>query len=168
VIFKQKRIGLKGKEFYFLKFRTMRGKEEEDVERKKKMIEFIKNDNNANNCNFNKVININRITKVGEFLRKYSIDELPQLFNVILGDMSLVGPRPCLPYEYENYEEWQKKRFDVLPGCTGVWQVYGRGKVNFNDSIILDLFYVNNMTPWLDTILILKTLPVMITGKGGG
>jgi len=167
VFFKQKRIGLNGKEFCFYKFRSMVGKEEDDEFRKQKMIEFMNNNGNGEG-KFNKVINSNRITKVGRFLRKYSIDELPQLINVVKGDMSLVGPRPCLPYEYENYEEWQKKRFEVLPGCTGIWQVYGRGKVNFIDSIILDIFYVSNRSPWLDTVLILKTLPVIISGKGGG
>ena len=80
--------------------------------------------------------------------------------------MSLVGPRPCLPYEYENYTEWQKMRNTILPGCTGLWQVYGRGKVNFRDSVVLDIYYVNNMTPWLDFQIILKTFPVMVFGKG--
>ena len=99
-------------------------------------------------------------------MRRSSIDELPQLFNVIKGDMSLVGPRPCLPYEYEVFDEWHKRRHSVLPGCTGVWQINGRGSVSFKDSIILDLYYVNNATPWLDLQLIFKTVPVMITGKG--
>ena len=81
--------------------------------------------------------------------------------------MSLVGPRPCLPYEYELYDEWQKKRFSVLPGCTGVWQVFGRTQVSFKDSVVLDLYYVSNMTPWLDLQLIIKTIPVMLLAKGG-
>ena len=89
------------------------------------------------------------------------------MLNVIKGDMSLVGPRPCLPYEYENYDEWQKRRLTVLPGCTGIWQVSARSGVSFKDSVILDLFYINNMTPWLDLQLLFKTIPVMLFAKGG-
>ncbi|MCS7052612.1 MAG: sugar transferase [Ignavibacterium sp.] len=167
IIYKQIRIGKNGKPFEFYKFRSMTVIEgEEDELRKKMMIDFMKNGNHKIKGT-NKVINESRVTKVGKFLRKYSLDELPQLINVLKGDMSLVGPRPCLPYEYENYDEWQKRRLDVYPGCTGVWQVYGRGKVSFIDSVILDLFYVNNMSPWLDLSLILKTIPVIIYGKGG-
>ena len=112
------------------------------------------------------VINDPRITRFGRFLRKYSLDELPQLFNVLKGDMSLVGPRPCLPYEYETFDEWHKRRHSVLPGCTGVWQVSGRSSVSFKDSVVLDLYYINNMTPWLDLQLIFKTFPVMLFGRG--
>ena len=98
---------------------------------------------------------------------EYKIDELPQLINVIRGDMSLVGPRPSLPYEFDNYDTWQKRRVTVLPGCTGVWQVWGRSSVSFKDSVVLDLYYVNNMSPWLDIQLILKTIPVMLFSRGG-
>ncbi len=94
------------------------------------------------------------------------MDELPQLFNVIKGDMSLVGPRPCLPYEYENYDEWQKRRVSVIPGCTGVWQVWGRSVVTFQESVVLDLYYINNMSPWLDIQLIFQTVPVMLFSRG--
>jgi undecaprenyl-phosphate galactose phosphotransferase len=80
--------------------------------------------------------------------------------------MSLVGPRPCLPYEYENFDEWHKRRNSVLPGCTGVWQVAGRGEVSFDDSVVLDLYYINNVSPWLDIQLMIKTIPVMISAKG--
>jgi undecaprenyl-phosphate galactose phosphotransferase len=92
---------------------------------------------------------------------------MPQLFNVLMGDMSLVGPRPCLPYEYEHYDTWQKRRQAVLPGCTGLWQVSGRSNVNFNDSVIMDLYYISNVTPWLDMQLIFKTIPVMVFARGG-
>ena len=81
--------------------------------------------------------------------------------------MSLVGPRPCLPYEYENYDEWQKKRLSVTPGCTGLWQVSGRSEVSFKDSVVLDIYYLNNMSPWLDLQIIFKTIPVMLFSKGG-
>ncbi len=137
---------------------------EDDEERKEKMIEFIKNGGEESG---QKVINENRITTIGKYLRATSLDELPQLLNVIKGDMSLVGPRPCLPYEYEHYDTWQKRRTNTLPGLTGVWQVWGRSSVSFKDSIVLDLYYINNMSPWLDLQLILKTVPVMIFSKGG-
>lgn len=168
-IFKQKRIGLHGKPFNFYKFRSMyisTNGNEDDPERIKMMLAFMKKSQSKQNGE-KKIINEKRVTPIGKFLRKYSLDELPQLFNVLKGDMSLVGPRPCLPYEYENYDDWQKKRLQVLPGCTGVWQVYGRSKVNFDDSIIMDIYYINNMSPWLDLQLIIKTIPVLIFGKGG-
>lgn len=166
VFYKSTRIGLKGKPFAFIKFRSMTVEGENDEERKKQMLEFMKRDNVKDGAQA-KIVNKQRITWIGKIIRKYSLDEFPQLFNVLKGDMSLVGPRPCIPYEYEHFEEWQKRRHDVLPGCTGVWQVFGRGEVSFKDSVILDLYYINNMSPWLDIQLLLKTIPVLITGKGG-
>ncbi len=165
ILFQQDRIGKDGKVFKFYKFRSMTVEDEDDEERKKQMIEFIKNNNHENSDT--KIINTNRITWIGKIIRKLSLDELPQLFNVIKGDMSLVGPRPSLPYEYQNYDSWQKRRVNVLPGCTGVWQVWGRSSVSFKDSVVLDLYYVNNMSPWLDIQLILKTIPVMLFSRGG-
>ncbi len=165
VIIKQKRIGKGGVPFTFYKFRSMYIAKEEDYQRKEEMLKFMKGE--ANNGGSKKVINKKRITPVGRILRKMSLDELPQLFNVIKGEMSLVGPRPCLPYEYENYDNWQKRRFTVIPGCTGVWQVMGRSSVSFNDSIVLDLYYINNMSPWLDLQLVIKTIPVMVFERGG-
>lgn len=165
IIYKQTRIGKDGKPFDFLKFRTMKMIEDDnDEERKKEMIEFMKNGEQSSG---QKIVNENRITSIGKFLRKTSLDELPQLFNVLKGEMSLVGPRPCLPYEYENYNEWQKRRTSVIPGCTGVWQVMGRSSVSFNDSVIMDIYYINNMSPWFDLELILKTIPTMLLAKGG-
>jgi|WetSurMetagenome_2_1015567.scaffolds.fasta_scaffold35791_3 exopolysaccharide biosynthesis polyprenyl glycosylphosphotransferase len=165
-IFSQTRIGKNGKAFNFYKFRTMNLIDKEDEIRKEMMLEFMKG-NHKNIDNPSKIINEKRLTRIGKILRKTSLDELPQLFNVIKGDMSLVGPRPSLPYEYDNYDEWQKRRHSILPGCTGVWQVTGRSNVSFKDSIILDLFYIKNMTPWLDLQLIFKTIPVMLLAKGG-
>ena len=165
VFFKQTRIGKDGKPFMFYKFRSMYVANEDDEKRKEEMIKFIKGDLSLGTNK--KVINKKRITWIGSILRKTSLDEIPQLLNVLLGDMSLVGPRPCLPYEYENYDGWQRKRLNVLPGCTGVWQVMGRSSVSFNDSIVLDLYYINNMSPWLDFQLIMKTIPVMLFARGG-
>lgn len=165
VFFVQKRIGKNGKPFNFYKFRSMYNLNNEDIVRKEKMIEFMRNAKDRGTDT--KVVDESRITSIGKFLRKTSLDELPQLINVLKGDMSLVGPRPCLPYEYENYDDWQKRRLDVLPGCTGVWQTSGRSSVSFIDSIVLDLYYINNMSPWLDLQLILKTIPVMLFARGG-
>lgn len=166
IFYTHTRIGLNGKPFEFYKFRSMTISNDDDSDRKKAMAAFIK-EGKTQSENGTKIINEARVTQIGKFIRKTSIDELPQLLNVIKGDMSLVGPRPCLPYEYELYDEWQKKRFSVLPGCTGVWQVFGRTQVSFKDSVVLDLYYVSNMTPWLDLQLIIKTIPVMLLAKGG-
>jgi len=165
IFFKQTRIGKDGEAFQFYKFRSMTVDEAGEEERKKQMIDFIKN--SKNNGLDTKIINVNRVTWIGSIIRKLSLDELPQLINVIMGDMSLVGPRPSLPYEFDNYDTWQKRRVNVLPGCTGVWQVWGRSSVSFKDSVVLDLYYVNNMSPWLDIQLILKTIPVMLFSRGG-
>ena len=163
IFFYQERIGREGRAFKFYKFRSMFVNNGEDEERRNMMLDFIKNDFG----NGKKVIDEARVTKIGRIIRKTSLDELPQLFNVIKGDMSLVGPRPCLPYEFENYASWQKRRVNVLPGCTGVWQVTGRSSVSFKDSIVLDLYYINNMSPWLDLQILLKTIPVMLFARGG-
>ncbi len=165
VLFSQMRIGRYGKPFKFYKFRSMKVLTGEDEERKLKMIEFMKN--NVTSGSDTKIINDTRVTWIGKLIRKTSLDELPQLFNVLKGEMSLVGPRPCLPYEYDNYDEWQKRRLSAIPGCTGVWQVCGRSSVSFKDSIILDLYYINNMSPWFDLQLIFKTIPAMLFLRGG-
>ena len=164
ILFKQTRIGKNGKSFQFLKFRSMKQISGEDENRKMMMINFMKN--GVEGACDTKIINENRVTWIGKIIRKTSLDELPQLINVIRGEMSLVGPRPCLPYEYEHYDEWQKRRVGVMPGCTGVWQVWGRSEVNFNESVVLDMYYVNNMSPWLDLQLIFQTLPVMLFSRG--
>lgn len=165
ILFKQIRIGKNGRPFNFYKFRSMRVVKDDDEERKQKMIQFMKDGVPAGSSA--KIINESRVTWIGKIIRKTSLDEIPQLFNVIIGDMSLVGPRPSLPYEYENYDSWQKRRVNVLPGCTGVWQVWGRSTVSFIDSVVLDLYYINNMSPWLDLQVLFKTVPVMLFSKGG-
>lgn len=163
IFFRQTRVGYYGKNFELYKFRSMKVIEGEDEDRKNQMIDFM-NDNSEELKT--KIINDHRVTWIGNLIRKTSLDELPQLFNVILGDMSLVGPRPCLPYEYDNYDIWQKRRVNVTPGCTGVWQVWGRSSVSFKESVVLDLYYINNMSPWFDLQLIFQTVPVMLTARG--
>ena len=107
-----------------------------------------------------------RITRVGRIIRSTSIDELPQLFNVLLGDMSLVGPRPPLPSEVIQYEPWQRRRLSVKPGLTGLWQVSGRNHVDFDQWMALDLEYIDNWSLWLDIKIILRTVPAVLRGSG--
>ncbi len=165
ILFNQVRIGKNGKEFQFYKFRSMRKSTEGDKEdeRVNKMIKFMKDDYAESGT---KIINNSRITWIGKIIRKTSLDELPQLLNVLKGEMSIVGPRPCLPYEYENYDGWQKRRVNVIPGCTGVWQVWGRSSVSFKESVVLDLYYINNMSPWFDLQIMLQTVPAILTARG--
>lgn len=109
-----------------------------------------------------KIKNDPRITKVGKVIRKYSLDELPQLFNVLIGDMSLVGPRPPLPREVAEYTEYDKQRLLVQPGCTGLWQVSGRNSIGFSEMVDLDLYYIQKSGIWLDIMILFKTVKVMI------
>jgi lipopolysaccharide/colanic/teichoic acid biosynthesis glycosyltransferase len=107
-----------------------------------------------------------RITRIGLFLRRYSLDELPQLFNVLLGDMSLVGPRIISPPELERYGQWAMNLLTVRPGLTGLWQVSGRSDVSYEDRVRLDMFYIRNYSLWLDLQLIMQTIPVVFSGRG--
>ncbi len=165
VLYKQTRIGKDGQPFDFYKFRSMYVGSDSDSHRKTQVAKFIRGRDNGNGSM--KIVDERQVTRVGKFIRKTSLDELPQLFNVLKGDMSLVGPRPCLPYEWENYENWHRKRLSVTPGCTGVWQVNGRSEVGFEDMVVLDLYYINNASILMDVKLILKTIPVMLFGRGG-
>ena len=113
-----------------------------------------------------KITNDPRVTRVGKFLRKFSLDELPQLINVLKGDMSIVGPRPCLPYEYEIYKDWHKKRTSVRPGITGLWQVTGRSEVSFEDMILLDLYYIYNRSFVMDLSIMYETIFVVFGKRG--
>jgi len=165
IFYSHTRIGKDGKPFNFYKFRSMKVGSDQDKDRINSVTQFIKG--NPQNGNGNtKIVNEKMITPIGRFLRKTSLDELPQLFNVLIGDMSLVGPRPCLPYEYAAYDEWHKRRLSVLPGCTGLWQVSGRSETDFDEMVVLDLYYIGNISPILDIQLILKTIPVMVFGRG--
>jgi undecaprenyl-phosphate galactose phosphotransferase len=154
-------IGKDQKPFYMLKYRSMYhgASIQSHVERAEKMIK--------NNQTVDKDENDPRITPLGKFMRKYSIDEFPQLWSVLKGDMSLVGPRPCVPYELEQMKEWHKKRFSVIPGMTGLWQIKGRAEVRFNEQIVLDLYYIENRSILLDLEILLKTFGVVLFGHGG-
>lgn len=159
VFFKQKRVGLYGKEFYIYKFRSMK----QDAE---KNLDFLKKYNETNHVMF-KMFDDPRITKVGKFIRRCSIDELPQLFNVIKGEMSLVGPRPPLPHEVDMYENWHFLRFSTMSGITGKWQVSGRAEiVDFNKVVELDYKYVEEWSLLLDILILLKTIPAVLLKKG--
>lgn len=161
VFYKAKVIGKSGKEFLMLKFRSMytNCSKKPHIEKTKKMV--------LENTDTKKLRNDPRITLLGKFLRRFSIDEFPQLWNVLKGEMSLVGPRPNVPYEYEIMDKWQKKRQSVLPGMTGIWQIRGRDEVKFSDQIVLDLYYIENRSIRLDIEIMLKTFPIVLFGKGG-
>jgi len=154
-------IGKDGRPFRFFKFRSMKHNVTQDPH--KKLVEEFMNGNIIGA----KLRSDCRVTKVGKVLRKYSLDELPQLFNVVIGNMSLVGPRPSTIYEFEKMEEWHKKRFEILPGMTGLWQVAGRSEVSFIDMIMMDIYYVENGSFWLDLYILFKTVFVVIKAKGG-
>ena len=153
IIFSQKRIGLKGKEFKMYKLRSM----VEDAEKLKK--DLMKN-NEMSGPMF-KMKDDPRVTRVGKFIRKTSIDELPQLVNVLKGDMSLVGPRPSLPKEVKKFKPWMKKRLEVKPGLTCFWQVSGRNNIDFEDWMKLDIKYVEERSFLVDIKLIFKTFFVL-------
>jgi len=165
ILFKQVRLGKNGKPFTFYKFRSMFIGSDDDVERIEKLKRFIK-ENKSDDPTSTKIVKESKITRIGRFIRKTSIDELPQLFNVLKGDMSIVGPRPCLQYEWDSYSNWHRKRLSITPGCTGIWQVSGRSSVGFRDMAILDMYYIYNVSFHLDIWLILKTIPVMLFGTG--
>ncbi len=158
VLFGQVRAGRNGRKFTMYKFRSM----VVDAEKLRAKLEHL---NEMDGPVF-KIKHDPRITKVGRFIRKTSIDELPQLFNVLVGDMSLVGPRPPLPSEVEQYEPWQRRRLSVKPGLTGLWQVSGRNQVDFDEWMQLDLRYIDTWSLWLDIKIILKTVPVVLFHKG--
>lgn len=157
IIFAQKRVGLNGKEFKMYKFRSMVANAEEIKEK-------LKEKNEMSGPMF-KIKDDPRITKIGKFIRKTSIDELPQLINVLKGDMSLVGPRPSLPNEVKEFEPWMLKRLDVKPGLTCYWQVMGRNNIDFENWMKLDIKYVNERSLWLDIKLIFKTFFVLFGDK---
>ena len=119
-----------------------------------------------NSQTVNKLVNDPRVTSFGKILRKTSLDELPQIWNVIKGDMSIVGPRPPLPYEVEIYKPWHMERLTTLQGITGLWQVEGRSSTSFDEMVSLDIEYIKNQSILQDVIIIIKTIPVVLSGKG--
>lgn len=168
VFFSQTRVGLGARHFSFLKFRSMTHDSSgaNSSDHRKYFAEYARGQSSGEPDKF-KLNQKGRITTVGRLIRKTSIDELPQLFNVIRGEMTLVGPRPCIPYELEFYKNWQNRRFTVKPGLTGIWQVYGRSRLPFDHAQFLDFLYTIDMSYSLDFRLVMKTVPVILMGKGG-
>jgi len=165
VLFISKRIGLGKKEFNFIKFRSMKHDIQENIRVHRENIKSFYNSEESGNI---KVYGSNlRVTRVGRFLRKFSLDELPQFINVLKGDMSIIGPRPCMEYESDYFKDWRKYRFDIKPGITGLWQAYGRSRVNFEKMSILEYYYYSNCSFSLDLKILFDTIKVLILGIGG-
>ena len=159
IIFSQVRVGKFGRHFKFYKFRSMY------IDAEARKAELMKHNESGDGVIF-KMKRDPRITPIGRFIRKFSIDELPQLFNVILGDMSLVGPRPPLPSEVRTYTLEERKRLNITPGITCLWQVSGRSELPFSKQIALDKEYIASKSAWKDFLILLKTIPAILTGKG--
>ena len=159
IIFSQVRVGRYGRHFKFYKFRSMY------IDAEARKAELMKLNESGDGVIF-KMKRDPRITPVGRFIRKFSIDELPQLFNVLLGDMSLVGPRPPLPSEVRTYTLEERKRLNITPGITCLWQVSGRSELPFSKQIALDKEYIASQSAWNDFLILLKTIPAILTGRG--
>jgi len=168
VFYKQERVGMDGRIFLFFKFRTMHAGVDDDRHREyqRAYINGRPDSNLGDDARpVFKLRTDERITRLGRILRKTSLDELPQLINVLRGEMSVVGPRPPIPYEVENYQLWHRKRLDMKPGITGLWQVSGRNRLPFDEMVRMDLYYIENWSLLLDIKIILQTLPVMWRGE---
>jgi exopolysaccharide biosynthesis polyprenyl glycosylphosphotransferase len=165
VFFKQNRIGRFGREFSFLKFRSMYVNNDPEIH-KQYVQNLITKKLDEGNVAY-KIRNDPRVTRVGRLLRKSSLDELPQFLNVLRGEMSLVGPRPPIPYEFENYSLWHRRRvLEVKPGITGEWQVSGRSRTTFDEMVRMDLRYIRQQSVWIDLKILLKTPFAVISGDG--
>jgi len=169
-IFRQTRIGFGGQPFEFYKFRSMH--EDKSPDQHQDFVEkFIKGEaeesGDIKEIQVFKIRDDPRIFPFGRFIRASSLDEFPQLINVLKGNMGLVGPRPCLPYEWDAYDDWHKDRLSVLPGCTGLWQVLGRSTVTFEDMVLMDLYYISNYSLVQDVRILYKTIPAIFFSKGG-
>lgn len=160
VLYVQQRVGKNGRIFDMFKFRSM-------VMNADNIKDQLLDQNESGDGVIFKMKNDPRVTSVGRFIRKFSLDELPQLFNVLKGDMSLVGPRPPVPREVAMYTLEQRKRLHVLPGITCIWQVSGRSDIPFTEQVQLDLDYIKSQSFWTDLKLLLKTIPAVLLGKGG-
>lgn len=170
ILFRQMRVGLNGEEFELLKFRSMYQNSDDSIHRlaiEKYMANQALNGANGASPFQYKQADDPRITRVGKYIRKTSLDELPQFFNVLSGHMSLVGPRPPVPYEVNGYSPRDKLRLCGKPGLTGIWQVYGRSQVPFAEMVEMDITYLQQQSLWLDFKLIVLTVPVMVLGRGG-
>src|SRR5579859_93768 len=171
VFFRQQRVGRYGKCFTFLKFRSMYVDNDPNIHKEyvTKLIagQAERQASNGNDEVVYKLTNDDRITRVGAFLRRTSLDELPQFLNVLKGDMSLVGPRPAIPYEVAAYQTWHRRRvLEVKPGITGLWQVNGRSRVKFDEMVRLDLRYAKLWSPWLDLKILMRTPLAVVIGEG--
>lgn len=171
VFFRQQRIGQYGRRFTFLKFRSMHINNDPSVHREyvTKLIagQAEREASNGKGEGVYKLTNDRRVTRVGKFLRRTSLDELPQLLNVLEGDMSLVGPRPAIPYEVAAYDTWHRRRvLEVKPGITGSWQVNGRSRVKFDEMVRLDLQYARSWSPWMDINILMRTPAAVFRGDG--
>jgi exopolysaccharide biosynthesis polyprenyl glycosylphosphotransferase len=171
VLFRQVRIGVHGQRFQLLKLRTMRQAVSDEIHR-----EYVRDwirkgsaapsNGSANGHAIFKLANDGRVIRVGRFLRRFSLDELPQLVNVLRGEMSLIGPRPALPYELEHYDNWHRRRLDAAPGITGLWQVSGRNRLSFEEMVQLDVQYLEDWSLTGDFKILMRTLPVLLRGQG--
>ena len=157
IFYRQERIGYRGRRFMIFKFRTMHLNVETDTH-EDYVAQLIRNGRPMIKLDS---AGDSRLIRGGRFLRASGLDELPQIFNVLRGQMSLVGPRPCLPKEFEGYEPWQRQRVNALPGLTGFWQVNGKNDTTFKEMVVLDLFYIRNMSLWLDLRIMFKTIPTV-------
>jgi exopolysaccharide biosynthesis polyprenyl glycosylphosphotransferase len=158
VLYRSRRVGLNEQPFEMVKFRTMVAGADERQEE-------LEEANEATGALF-KIRDDPRVTRVGAFLRRFSLDETPQVLNVLRGEMSLVGPRPLPLRDYEQLQDWHRKRYLVLPGMTGLWQISGRSELSFDDLVRLDFYYLDNWSIWLDVSILLKTLPAVVDRRG--
>jgi lipopolysaccharide/colanic/teichoic acid biosynthesis glycosyltransferase len=158
VLFRDRRVGLNQREFGMIKFRTMYA----DAPERQRRLEAV---NEAEGALF-KVRDDPRVTPLGRALRRFSIDEVPQVLNVLRGEMSLVGPRPLPLRDFRLLEPWHRKRYLVLPGMTGLWQIAGRSDLSFDDLVRLDFYYLENWSIWLDISILLRTIPAVIAARG--
>jgi len=165
ILFRQKRVGVDGRIFYMYKFRSMY----QDADQSIHMAQIkAYAEGKLDERDGVKLVDDPRVTRVGKFIRASSIDELPQLLNILKREMSLVGPRPVPMYEAEKYKLWHSERLRVLPGLTGLWQVSGRSFVSFDEQLRLDIRYIRNQSLWLDLKILLYTVPVVLSKRGAG
>jgi lipopolysaccharide/colanic/teichoic acid biosynthesis glycosyltransferase len=164
-VYRQERVGLDGERFTILKFRSMFTDCDEDAHRDY-VTGLVNGERESSNGGVYKLVEDSRVTRVGAWLRRTSLDELPQILNVLRGEMSLVGPRPPLPYEVEQYDAEQMGRLGVRPGITGLWQVSGRNQLSYRSMVRLDLEYIRQWSLLLDIRILLRTLPVVLRNSG--